>query len=109
MYQTISEYQFRDTFLQSDTYKNNFTYDGLSVLFDYLEQVEQDTGQEIPFDYVSIACEFAEDTAENIQRYYSIEHDADDEGNLADAVRQYLEDNGAFVGETDDSILYIQH
>lgn len=109
MYQLINEYQFRDAFLQNDTYKNNFTYDGLTILFDWLEELAQDTGQETPFDMVSIACEFAEDTAENIQRYYGIEHDADDEGNLADAVRQYLEDNGAFVGETDDAIIYIQH
>jgi hypothetical protein len=108
MYQPISEYQFRDTFIQSDTYKDNFTYDGLSVLFDYFEQLEQDTGQEIPFDYVSIACEFSEGSPREIFEAFDIEPMEDDDGHWL-AVREYLEDNGSYVGHTDSTILYINH
>ena len=41
MKQYISKYHFTDWFLSSDTYKNNFSYEGLHSLFDYLEQFEE--------------------------------------------------------------------
>ena len=108
MYQLINEYQFRDAFLQSDTYKNNFTYDGLTILFDWLEELAQDTGQETPFDMVSIACEFSEGSPREIFEAFDIEPMEDDDGHWL-AVREYLEDNGSYVGHTDSTIIYINH
>ena len=60
MKQYISKYHFTDWFLSSDTYKNNFSYEGLHSLFDYLEQFEEDMGKEIEFDPVAICCEYSE-------------------------------------------------
>ena len=37
MYQLISKYQFTDAFDCSGTYKDQFTYQGLKALYDYLE------------------------------------------------------------------------
>ncbi len=108
MYQSINEYQFRDTLLQSDTYKDNFTYDGLTVLFDYFEELEQSQGQEIQFDYVSIACEFSEASPSEIFDAFDIEPMEDDEDHWL-AVREYLENNGSYVGHTDSTIIYINH
>jgi len=59
MKQTINVFQFRDAFLKSDTYKNNFSYDGLTALFDYLEEVESCTS-EMELDVVAICCDFQE-------------------------------------------------
>ncbi len=53
-------YDFRNAFMQSDTYKNNFTYEGLAALFEYLEQYEEETSEEIDFDMVALACEYSE-------------------------------------------------
>jgi hypothetical protein len=39
---------------------DNFTILGLRTLYDYFEQLEQDTGEEIEFDPIAICCEFAE-------------------------------------------------
>lgn len=108
MYQLINEYQFRDTFLQSDTYKDNFTYDGLTVLFNYLEELEHDQGESTPFDYVSIACEFSEASSREIFDAFDIEPMEDDEDHWL-AVREYLENNGSYVGHTDSTIIYINH
>ncbi len=66
MKQTINVYQFRDAFLQSDTYKNNFSYDRLTALFDYLEEVESCTA-EMELDVVAICCDFQE--MENVQEF----------------------------------------
>lgn len=51
--------QFVDDFM-SGQYKNNFSYDGLRALFDYLEQFEEDCGEELNYDVVAIACDFSE-------------------------------------------------
>ena len=60
MKQTINVFQFRDAFLQSLSYKNNFSYDGLTALFEYLEELEDSTGQEMELDVVAICCDFQE-------------------------------------------------
>ena len=107
MKQTINLHQFRESFRLHE--RTNFSYEGLEVLFDYLEDCERDTVEDYELDVIGLCCDFSEDTPEEIQRAYSIEHDADDEGSLSDAVRQYLEDEGHFVGETETSFIYFNH
>lgn len=58
MYQTITSSQFHDQF--KALRPNNFTYDGLQALFDYLESIEEDTEQKIEFDVISLCCEYTE-------------------------------------------------
>ena len=58
MKQTINEYQFRRAFETSRP--NNFSYEGLKALFDYLEQYEEETGQELELDVIAICCDFTE-------------------------------------------------
>ena len=60
MKQTINEYDFIDAFKSWDTYKNQFSYDGLKAMFEYLEEFEDGTGAEIELDVVAICCEFTE-------------------------------------------------
>ena len=74
--QYVSEYDFRDRFLRSDTYKHNFSYDGLTALYEHLEQLSDDIGEDIDFDPVAIACEYAEEHWRDIADNYDIdEHD----------------------------------
>ena len=54
----ISFSYFCDSF--SDSYKNNFTYNGKRALFDYLEAMEKDTGEEIELDTFALCCEYTE-------------------------------------------------
>ena len=60
MKQSVTRFDFVDWFRGSDTYKNNFSYDGLNSLFDYFEELEEDMGQEIDFDPIAICCDFSE-------------------------------------------------
>jgi hypothetical protein len=108
MKQRINVYQFRDAFLQSDNYKNNFSYDGLTVLFNYLEECEAHGDTEFEFDLVSFAGEFSEGSAREIFDAFDIEPMEDDEGHWL-AVREYLENNGSYIGHTDSTIIYINH
>jgi hypothetical protein len=68
MKQSINEYQFINAF--SDT--SNFSYAGLSALYDYLEQLEDDIGEEIELDVIALCCEYEEyDSLEDFQADYS--------------------------------------
>ena len=72
MKETVSSFRFRDAFKQSDTYKNNFSYEGLMALFEHIEQVEDDIGEEFEFDMVGICCEYSEyDSLKDFNADYS--------------------------------------
>lgn len=55
---TVNFSMFLDSF--SETYKNNFTFEGKRALYDYLIQYEEDTGNELELDPVSFCCEYTE-------------------------------------------------
>lgn len=72
MKQSVTRFDFVDWFRGSDTYKNNFSYNGLNSLFDYFEQLEEDMENEIDFDPIAICCEFSEyENLEEIKNNYS--------------------------------------
>jgi len=98
MKQTVNVYQFRDAF--RSIRPDNFSYEGLAVLFDYLEELGDDIGEEMELDVIAICCDFSEDRWETIAKYYDVALDetADDEEN-AGYVRQFLEDEGVLIGE----------
>ena len=58
MKQTINFNRFCDGF--SESYKNNFSYEGKKALFEYLEEYEDDTGEELNFDPIAFCCEYTE-------------------------------------------------
>ncbi len=55
MKETVTVYRFLDVFKGSNTYQNNFSHDGLIALFEYIEELEDDIGEEIEFDMVGPA------------------------------------------------------
>ena len=59
MKQSITKCQFHDAF-RAYNKLDNFTYDGLSTLFDYFEEYQEDTGCEIELDVIAICCEYTE-------------------------------------------------
>ena len=53
---------------------NNFSYEGKKALFEYLEQYEEDTGEEIELDIIALCCEFTEyENLKEFQKDYSDE------------------------------------
>ena len=72
MKEYVNEYTFRERFIGSDYYKNNFSFEGLHALFEYIEQVEDDIGEEFEFDMVGICCDYTEyDSIEDFNADYS--------------------------------------
>ena len=108
MIKTLSIYDFRDAFKAAGR-GEQFSYDGLEVIFDYIESYEQDAGEQIELDVIALCCEWAEDTVENIIRNYSIDCDDVEDDEIQNHVIEYLEDNTAHAMATAaGDIVYVQ-
>jgi hypothetical protein len=104
---TVSKYDFERAFVDADR-KDQFSYEALGLLFDYFESYEEETGQEIELDVIAICCEYTEDTAEGIaNNYWDRDSVPDDEEELRDQVREYLEANTTLIGETSTGFVYL--
>jgi hypothetical protein len=101
---TVSKYDFERAFADADR-KENFSYEGLAVLFDYLEELEDSTGQELELDVIALCCDYTEEAWADIADNYGIEYENDTDG--LDAVRDYLNDNTQLVGETAGGFVYL--
>lgn len=105
---TLSVYDFRDAFKKAGR-AEQFSYDGLKILFDYLEQYEEDTGTEYELDVIGLCCDFAEQNWQSIAADYKIELDENEnEEEQEQQVIDFLTDEGVFIGINNSRIVYCQ-
>ena len=99
--------QFREAFRIAGR-MDQFSYEGLEVLFDYLDNLSEDIGEPIELDVVALCCEYYESSIEELIDNYKIDvSDADgDEETIAELVKDYISDNTAYVGETEGCLIY---
>ena len=62
MKQVVSEYDFTNAFQNyfGGQYKNNFSYEGLKALFEWIEEYEESTDTVIDLDVIALCCEYME-------------------------------------------------
>jgi hypothetical protein len=97
---SINKYDFRDAFKKAGR-ENNFSYDGLGLIFDYLEEQERDLGEDYELDIIALCCELSEEMPDEIRANYKLDADCD--------VLDYLLDCTTIIGTTDDgAIIYVQ-
>jgi len=58
MKQSINMYDFERAFKNFE--RDNFSYDGLKALFEYLEEYEEGTGEEVELDVIALCCDYME-------------------------------------------------
>ena len=98
MYTIVTEGNFRNTFLTSANYSENFSYSGLTALYDYFEELEDELNESIEFDLIAIAGEYSELTIEELRANYFIDKDID--------VIEYLQENTIVIEiENSDSVI----
>jgi hypothetical protein len=97
MYQSINQFSFRDAFHNMGR-GEQFSYEGLTILFEGLEQYEEGADEKMELDVIALCCDFSELTAEEIQRQYSVEHDIEDESSLTEQVEDFLACNTWVLG-----------
>ena len=100
-------YQFREAFRLAGR-GDQFSYEGLEVLFDYLDNLSEDTGESIELDAVALCCEYYESNIEELIDNYNIDvSDADgDEDEIKTLVEEYLQDNTSVCGEVSGGFVY---
>lgn len=102
---------FYDEF-QKSSYKNNFSYDGLRALYDYLIDLEQNTETEIELDVVALCCEYTEyEDISDVIEAYSLELDLegldlnDLEPEDLENIKNQLEDLTTIIDVENDKII----
>jgi hypothetical protein len=71
MKSTINLYEFRDAFTRMDR-ADAFTYEGLEILFQGIEEFEEDTNEEWELDVIALCCDFSEMSEEEIKQSYNV-------------------------------------
>ena len=95
MKQTINVYDFRNAFYNMDR-EVAFSYRGVEILFDYLAELVQATGEEMELDVISLCGEFTESTIGALISEYDIDIsdcDPDDAEAIVETVMEYMEQN----------------
>jgi len=98
--------QFRDEFRQCGR-ADQFSYEALGLLFDYLEEVDPD----YDLDVIALCCEYSEDSVQQIADWYGLEFSSIEEGDTdgeRDHVLAYLYDHTPVIGVTPSGIVYAQ-
>ena len=115
--QTVNFSVFRSAFANMNR-SDNFSDSGLVALFDYLENLSEDTCENIELDVIALCCEYSEESADNIVNQYNIyiePHSLDDdfeetleefEERQNEAVKDYLEKNTTVIMADNGKFLY---
>jgi hypothetical protein len=106
MIQTLRLSDFTNAFRNSDR-ADQFSYEALELIFDYIEDYERDTGEKVEFDLIALCCEWAEDTPEEIAIAYDIDICVSPE-NTMQAVMDFLCDNTTAYETSSGTIVYVQ-
>lgn len=72
MYQIITRSMFIDEFTRAGR-EDNFSYEGLCALYQYLEDVEGEDDKGVELDVIALCCDWREDTIEEALKDYELE------------------------------------
>lgn len=110
MIQTISLYDFIESFRKMGR-GNQFTHAALDLIFDYITEYEDSTGEQQELDVIGICCEWEESTPEEIIEQYDTDIDTEgkSEEEIAAAVYEWLNDETIVAGQTlAGDLVYVQ-
>ena len=95
---------FLEAFAQSG--RENFSHHALVLLFDFLTELDAETGQDTELDVIAICCEYSEDNLDTLIDLYGLGAGIETDEEKRAVVRNYLEDYATVVGETESGFVY---
>ena len=108
MKQSITFSGFVDSFRAHGRY-DQFGYEGLRILFDYFEEYEESTGNDMELDVIAICCEYSIESFDDIASNCSIDLSGiDDDDDKKNAVIEYINEKSTVIGDCADGIVYVQ-
>lgn len=109
--QTVNFYQFQQAFIDAGR-RDQFSYEGLEILFNYLDELSDDIGQPIELDVISLCCDYEESHYSDVADYCGIDlsESEGDESEEFEIVLEYLHGNTSVCGYDEDTgiIVYAQ-
>lgn len=69
LYQKVNFWDFKEAFRQAGR-RTQFSDNGLKLLFDYLTEVAEDTGEPIEVDVVALCCDYDVLTVSELQEQF---------------------------------------
>lgn len=81
---------FRDWFMNSGGYQDKYSFEGKEALYEYLDNLSDETGEDIDFDPIALCCEYTEYPT------------------AWDAMEQYQPEDMPVEGEEGDDLVEIQ-
>lgn len=106
--QTLTKSAFIDAFKQSSR-KDQFSYEALGAIFDYLEEYSDSTGENVEFDIVGICCDWSEMSWQEIAQSYDVDLSqcTDDDERIGE-VGDFLNRNTQYCELSDGSFVFLQ-
>jgi hypothetical protein len=84
-----------------------FSYDALRGLFNHLEQLSDDIGQDVELDVIAICCDYTEGTFKVVASDYGIDiSECTDDDEIRETVLDYLNDETRVAWSDDNSVVY---
>lgn len=96
---TVSLSKFRDAFKDYGR-EESFSYEGLEIIFDYLLEYEESTGEELELDVIAICGDFTEYDLDDVNNYY------DEEFEDLEEAEEWLSGQVSVLGVTSDTIVF---
>ena len=95
MIQTINESDFTTAFHRAGR-GDQFTHKGLLALYEYLEEYEESTGEQIELDVIAICCDYSEyESLKDFQEDYGDDYESIDE--IEHATQVIMIDDTSFI------------
>ena len=109
MKQTINFSNFLDAFTSAGR-NDQFGYEALRLIFDYLESSEEGCGVEIELDVVAICCDYEERSIGDFIADYNLPADCASSGDdeKKELIEAYIQARSSFVGFTSDKTVVYQ-
>jgi hypothetical protein len=108
MKKTVNEYEFINDMTNEG---HGFSPEGASILFNHLEELEEETGESIEYDPIGLRCEFNESSTSEVFNDY-VKHNLDaeelkeyeekDPEEKNDFIEEFLNDNTMLCGSYDE-------
>jgi len=83
--------------------KENFSYDGLNALYEYLTDCEEEQGIEL--DVIALCSEYSELSFSEFVSNHSVEVE-EEEDDIEQSIIDYVDRNGSWYQILNDSIIY---
>ncbi len=81
---------------------NNFSFEAREALYEYLEDLSENLGEDIELDVIAFCCEFSEITFDEVLE----EQGEDDHDDALDEFERQLEEDHGWVVRLSDSFVY---